>query len=847
MQTGEVYSHIGKRLEEHLLRTLELIQKMAAVSSVSIGDKEKGAILMHDLAKAHPQFQKKLAGERVHFNHAAPSALAAFLVTGSLLAAEAVRRHHTYLENLADIKRYWSSRGYEEARKDLKRLPWWEGAASLCNALALEVSSWLELLPGEEDWDDLLFDAVDLYEPGKGKCEGRGEKNNTGNDSGSEGANVKGELDWLKLRILYSLLAAADRLEAMDGDIEYAPLVVDNKRIQEYIASLKGRKLSDWREAIRQEVVNNAAKTIDCPGIYTLTLPTGAGKTIAGLQIAAEAALRLQSKSIIYVLPFISLVEQNAGVAAKLFPVVREDHYFSAMNEEADDLLQEKGEEEADGAQKRLKRFLAFFRYWQEPVIVTTMAKLWNVLFSPRANEAMCFHRLSRAVVLLDEPQSIPAACWRGVGETLELLAKELGSVFILMTATQPEIAKGKELTPAAVSFPSVRHEFHWLNRRLTIPEAAKFLVEKGFLEGSSLIVLNTRKAALRMYLEMKKYGAEPFSLSAWLTPLHREKVLKQLKEKEEKKEPRCLISTQVIEAGIDLDFAKVFRDLGPFDSIIQVAGRCNRHGGEEQGQVYVAELVDESERNYASYVYDAVLLNQTRQILKEHFDEKECPALIESYFRAVQGSIKKSELWENIQEGRWGEYQDLYPEKRPDEVMLVVSGMEGDEIESGENSGKNGGTRDWAGGKDKNSEKDGDKEEERKSDGKIRELLEIICSTDAREEIQETKDEDVEETEKAVAKDPFTMVERRRSAYRQITRQAISVPKKYLDEWYQREGGMIFGGEEEAPLRELFPHLWLLQKDGLGLIYSLESGFMPVEIAYPAEEGEEEGGEEKR
>ena len=147
-------------------------------------------------------------------------------------------------------------------------------------------------------------------------------------------------------------MVTADRLEAMGCDIEYAPLSVDKKRIQEYVASLKSRKLSDWRESIRQEVVNKAAQIINRPGIYTLTLPTGAGKTITGLQVAAEAALRLQAKSIIYVLPFISLVEQNAGVASKLFPIVREDHYFSPINEETDDLLQENGDEEADGAQK---------------------------------------------------------------------------------------------------------------------------------------------------------------------------------------------------------------------------------------------------------------------------------------------------------------------------------------------------------------------------------------------------------------------------------------------------------------------------------------------------------------
>ena len=162
MQTGKVNSHIGKRLEEHLLRTFTLAQKMAAASDLSIGEKEKGAILFHDLAKAHPHFQKKLAGERQRFNHAAPSALAAFLATRSLLAAEAVRRHHTSLENLVDIKRYWGSQKYKEVQKVLKKLPWWEGAASICNALALEICSWMELLPDEEDWDDLLFNAVEL-------------------------------------------------------------------------------------------------------------------------------------------------------------------------------------------------------------------------------------------------------------------------------------------------------------------------------------------------------------------------------------------------------------------------------------------------------------------------------------------------------------------------------------------------------------------------------------------------------------------------------------------------------------------------------------------------------------
>ncbi len=749
------------------MRAAEIAEKMAEESGLVLGREEKEAIILHDLAKANPIFQKRLAGERLRFNHATPSALVTFLRSRSLLSAEAVRRHHTALENLDSIKRFWSNYDYREARQNLKKLPWWDGADELSRALGAKISCWLDLLPDNDQWEELIFHSVDLYEPGE------------------DGRNAA--LDWMKLRLLYSLLVAADRLEAMGGDIDYEPLVIDKKRTEGYIASLKAGKLSVWRNQIREEVVNNAAKIINEAGVYTLTLPTGAGKTLTGLQVAAETAIKLQAKSIIYVLPFISLVEQNAAVARELFPLVREDHYFSFS------FTDEQLDEETG---KKLKRFLAFYRYWQEPVIVTTLAKMWEVLFSPRDNDSMSFHRLSRAIVLLDEPQSIPAACWKGFGETLKLLSKELGSVFILMTATQPEIAKGNELTSVPVSFPFVRHEFHWLNRPLSISEAAEFLVGKGFLAHSSLVVLNTRQAALRMYIEMKKHGGAPLFLSAWLTPLHREEILRLLKEKEEKGELRCLISTQVVEAGVDLDFAKVFRDLGPMDSIIQVAGRCNRNAGDERGQIYVAELVDEKGRNYASYIYDSILLNQTRQLLREFFDEADCREIINNYFRSVQESVKKSEIWDNIREGRWGEYIDLYPKKRPDEVLLVVADVEGE-------------------GKEESAER-------------LKELLDIVCTPPSEE----------------MGKDPFWLVEQRRLAFREISKRAISVPKKHLDEWYQKEGGMIYGGEQEPPIKELFPDFWLLQGEGMGRIYSREVGFIPVEMALCLEEEEGENNE---
>jgi len=716
------------------------------------------SLLLHDLAKSHPVFQKKLAGEHRRFNHAEPSAVLVLARTGDLISAEAVRRHHTSLENLADIKRHWGNQTYAEWQKTIKELPWWPGAETLAGKLGLAISGWADLLPGAGAWEDIIFDTVELYNPDAATA-------------------VR---DWLRLRLLTSLLVTADRLEAMGGEIPCPSLVVDHVKASNYIASLQGKKLAEWRTTVRQKVLTAAPRIIKAPGIYTLTLPTGAGKTLTGLQVAMEMAARLDATGIIYVLPFVSLVEQNAAVAREIFPTVMEDHYLNftsgASSEEAAE------EDEAN------RRFIAFYRYWQEPVIVTTLAKMWEVLYSPRVNDTMSLHRLSRAIVILDEPQSIPATCWQGFGRTLELLAERLGTTFILMTATQPGLAAGQELAPEPVSFPTIRHEFQWSDSRLTIEEAADFLVARGALLKDCLIVLNTRIAALRMYLAMWERGAEPIFLSAWLAPVHREQIVRQLKEKEQKGELRCLVTTQVIEAGMDLDFAMVFRDLGPMDSIVQVAGRCNRNAGPQRGQVYLAELVDEGGRSFASYIYDSTLLNLTRQVLQEHFDEQDSREIVRAYFRAVEGAIQDAELWRNVTEGRWGEYVDLYPAKRPDEVMLVVQGAVAGLEE------------------------------------RVSWLLAVISAPLAPED-----------------KGNFQKIEQRRAAFREITRHAISVPKKYLDEWYQREGGMIYG-LQEGTIQELFPDLWLVQGDGIGRIYQRETGFLPVKIAelFPPPSGTE-------
>jgi len=481
--------------------------------------------------------------------------------------------------------------------------------------------------------------------------------------------------------------------------------------------------------------------------------------------VASEAAERLGAVRIIYVLPFVSLVEQNAGVTAHVFDDVREDHHLAYGKTLY-------SEDDQDGKESPLDNFMSLFRYWHEPVIVTTLAKLWEVLFSPRANDTMSFHALSNSVVVIDEPQAIRTDCWRGLGRTMELLAQNYNTTFVLMTATQPEISSGQELVPEPVFFPSVRHQFKWLKDKSSIEHIANFMIDQGALAHSSLFVLNTRKSALAMWIELKKRGLESYFLSRWMIPQDRKRVIDNLKKKEKAGEKRSLVATQVIEAGVDLDFELVFRDLGPLDSIVQVAGRCNRHCSVDMGRVFIAELV-ENKRSYSTQVYDPILINNTRDLLESYaeFDEMVCREIVSCYFNALKNAINESPLWNDILNRRWGEYTSLFKNDDQNDLMLVID-----------------------------------------FDGEVRKDLNSI------HEFQPGQDK-------------FESLNMKRKIFKRLSLQSIAVPRKHLEEWSAKSGSMIWG-KEEAKLEQVSPDMWIVNPSGVGEIYRRDIGFVPVYIA---------------
>jgi len=625
-----VFSHPQKKLSQHLRGVFQNSVSMVEHLQVDINlPMLMLTAQLHDIFKADQRFQRYLfkKGERV--NHALPSAWFAFLfarqygfsLRQALFAAEAIRRHHTGLEDFSKIETAWKL-DEEKLLSDLKSLERFLSLAYQPNDLKKIRSFFFEL---KEDSHELM---------------------------------------WFELRLLYSILIAADRMDA--AGMQYVPSLFPT-RTQSF--SFRQNDINSWRAQIQQECFENALKQLTQPGIYSLTLPTGAGKTLIGIKIASTLIKQFHYTSLIYALPFISIVEQTTQTATAYFgdDFVQEDHSLRPIESVEDD-------------KNPLKRMADIFRFWHSPVVLTTIAQLWEAIFANRANHVMNFQRLSKAVVILDEPQTLPIKYWDGLGETLQFISQKLGTIFILMTATQPQLFSAregrKELTPHPYSFPKNRHRYQIIDLAQTFDlEKIVDIMQENHLTGnnSGLVVLNTRKAALQAF-DLIKGFLDVRLLSTWLTPRHRKQTLKEVKDAEENHLPLWLVSTQVIEAGVDLDFAYAFRDFAPLDSIIQVGGRCNRHAKRAQdGLIFVAALQINGRKTSA--IYDKVLLEATRKILSIHptFDESAVPSLITQYYQDILGSTARDDLFSNIQQGKWDEYPFLYDKDGAEEVSIII------------------------------------------------------------------------------------------------------------------------------------------------------------------------------
>lgn len=451
----------------------------------------------------------------------------------------------------------------------------------------------------------------------------------------------------LWLRMLFSCLVDADFLDTeafMDPEkarqrqgyptlAELAPL------FDRYMAEKSAGAPSTKVNRIRAEVLQACRdKAGDPPGLFNLTVPTGGGKTLSSLAFSLNHATLHGKRRIIYVIPYTSIIEQTADQFRAIFGEMVLEHHSNL--------------DVADASKEDARSRLAC-ENWDAPLIVTTTVQFFESLFASRTSRCRKLHNITQSVVILDEAQLLPTDFLKPVLEVMRELQANYDVTFVLSTATQPALGPHKSmdfdfagLSDIQEIIPSSLNLYERLQRirvknieGLTTSLPWEGLASRLNEHESVLCVVNRRDDARVLW---EKMPAGTFHLSALMCGAHRSERIAQIKANLKAKKPTRVISTQLVEAGVDLDFPVVYRALAGLDSVAQAAGRCNREGALKQGMVYIFQP---ESKIPAGHLRQAAGIGH--QLLMEHSDDPLAPERFEQFFRRfywLRGSLLDKE-----------------------------------------------------------------------------------------------------------------------------------------------------------------------------------------------------------
>lgn len=454
-------------------------------------------------------------------------------------------------------------------------------------------------------------------------------------------------------RMLFSVLVDADFLDtekhfdssrtAMRGsDLRLENLWEIFQRDREAFVAGSGEQTMVNR--VREEIYRFCVDAGELPqGVYRLGVPTGGGKTRSGLAFALRHAVQHDLERVIFAVPYTSIIEQTASVYRVIFEELGE----AAVLEHHSAVHRERGEggERQDDTWVR-SRLVA--QNWDAPLVVTTTVQLFESLFANRTSRCRKLHNLCRSVIVLDEVQTLPVGLLGPTVSVLNELVRRYGVTVVLCTATQPALDErskyleglesvGDIVPPerAAEHFRALRRvEYETPSETWSWEEVAWRLLDASS-EKRAMVVLNTRKDALALLEELE--GEPVLHLSTLLCGAHRRNVLEEVRRRLEADEPCLLVATQVVEAGVDLDFPVVFRALGPLDRIVQAAGRCNREGKMDVlGRVVVFEP-EEGKVPRGEY---AAAFGEAKTMLARSDLDLHDPDIFREYFRLLYQDV---------------------------------------------------------------------------------------------------------------------------------------------------------------------------------------------------------------
>jgi CRISPR-associated helicase Cas3/CRISPR-associated endonuclease Cas3-HD len=552
--------------------------------------------MLHDIGKYSDSFQKRLEGATQRVDHSTAGAQEAVALFGDLwgrLLAYIIAGHHG-------------------------GMPDWEDSSPSCLRARLMKND----LKDYSAWRLEVQNMIEGYHP----------KNKLEPQVGIQGFQLGNYI-----RMIYSCLVDADFL---DTEKAFGSMDTNSRGKSEKLSellpllenelSLLSNQADDSAINIhRRDILSQCIEAADYDqGLFTLTVPTGGGKTLSSMAFAINHAIKNGMNRVIYVIPYTSIIEQNARIFKNIFGEnnVLEHH----SNFEIDSIADESNKS-TDNSNLAIR--LAT-QNWDAPIIVTTNVQFFESFFSNKPSKCRKLHNVAKSVVILDEAQMLPVELLKPSAALLGELALNYKTSVVLCTATQPSLNEyfPKQLNVREiVKSPSELYESF---RRIKVElldsgeTTDDKLADRIREHHQVLCVVNTRNHANRLYTKVGE-SEGTYHLSARMCPAHRRVVLREIKMRLISNEECKVISTQLIEAGVDVDFPVVYRSMAGIDSIAQSAGRCNREGRLETGKVYAFE----PEKHGIPKGYMSLTASKARSVFRNFPKDPMALDAISSYF----------------------------------------------------------------------------------------------------------------------------------------------------------------------------------------------------------------------
>jgi CRISPR-associated helicase Cas3/CRISPR-associated endonuclease Cas3-HD len=607
-----------QELDAHLKNTAQLAGEFAKM----FNNQEYAYIcgLLHDIGKYSDAFQKRIKedGKRCDHSTAGARVIKELCKSGKLLSY-CIAGHHGGLPN-------------HGSHSDMPK----EG--TLCSRITKSY-----VIPPYDAYKDEIFNNVINLKPAP-------------NLNFYDQQKDIGMTFYMFIKMIYSCLTDSDYL-----DTEY---FMRNGQVNRKVGSnfnhlleQLNKKLQEFEHTDgiinekRKEILNQCiTKANSSKGLFTLTVPTGGGKTLSSMAFALNHLLANKMSRIIYIIPYTSIIEQNAKVFSDLFgnEIILEHHSNYDFTSNEDDF-------------NEVKKLAS--QNWDMPIVITTNVQFFESMFSNKSSRLRKLHNIANSIIIFDEAQMLPieymSACTKVIGE----LVYNYGCTAVLCSATQPAIMN---MFPKEIEFMEICENTKELyeifkrtiiiNRELLITENLAEEMNKTY---QCLTIVNTRRHAKKVYSLLEGEGV--YHLSTLMCPAHRANIIKEIKIKLKNNLPCKVVSTRLIEAGVDVDFPRVYRAYAGLDSIIQSAGRANREGklkNEEgnliPGQIHIFQPEDEYAKKQPG---NSKLPIEITHEITRNFSDITSPEAIDEYFKKLyfyngEGTLDSKEIIKRINEG---------------------------------------------------------------------------------------------------------------------------------------------------------------------------------------------------